>query len=219
MSRSAQEVNMLKDEATSRLLEKSSIHDIEVELHRDFALSPVEALVLARRVQELVDERMGWARQPGQVTYLAIDVDEPPGKPLSLCRRVPVHLTLFAEEDAEVWAQEGPVSLRQNRVRRLVYEALFQGGALSQEDLACLLNVSLKTVKRIFAHYRSQGQRLPSRGEIQDMGRGVSHKIPIVRQYVQDLSFSRISLGLGRHGITSMTRYFLRWLWFWRIVG
>lgn len=198
---------MLKDKAASRLLEKSSLHDIQVELHRDYALSPVEALVLARRVQELVDERMGWARQPGQVTYLAIAGDEPPGKPLSLCRRVPVHLSLFAEEDAEVWAQQGPVVLRQNRVRRLVYEAAFQGGALSQEDLACLLNVSLKTIKRIFAYYRAHGQRLLSRGEIQDMGRGVSHKVPVIRKYVQDMSFTRISRELGRHGITSMARY------------
>jgi hypothetical protein len=198
---------MLKDEAASRLSEKTSLEGIQVEFCQLFALSPAEAMVLARRVEELVDERMGLARQPGQVTYLAIAIDEPPGKPLRLCRRVPVHLTLFDDEDGQVWAQGGPVTLRQIRVHRLVYEALMQGGALSQEDLACLLNVSLKTIKRIFAFYRKQDERLPSRGEIQDMGRGVSHKIPIVRKYVQDLSFSRISLELGRHGIASMARY------------
>lgn len=198
---------MLKNEAAGRLLEKTSLHDIQVELHQDYALSPVEALVLARRVLELVDERMGMARQPGQVTYMAIAFDEPPGKPLRLCRRVPVHLTLLADEDGQVWAKDGPIALRQIRVHRLTYEALMQGGALSQEDLACLLNVSLKTIKRIFAFYRNDDQRLPSRGEIQDMGRGVSHKLPIIRKYIQDLSFSRISLELGRHGIASMARY------------
>jgi hypothetical protein len=198
---------MDKRQAAKRLISKTTLHTIQVELQEGYNLSPVEAHVLARRVQELVDEQTGLARQPGQITYQAIAIHEPPGKPLSLCRRVPVHLTLSADDDAEVWAQEGSVVLRQLRVHRLVYEALMQGGALSQEDLACVLGVSSKTIKRIFAFYREQDHRLPSRGEIQDMGRGVSHKVPIIRKYVQDLSLSWISLELGRHGIASMTRY------------
>jgi hypothetical protein len=193
--------------AVNRLAKKSTLHAVQVELQQGYSLSPVEAMLLAQRVQELVDEQAGWNRQEGQVTYQAIDIDEPPGKPLSLCRKVPVHLTVMAEGDAELWAAEGPVSLRRVRVHRLVYEASMQGGCLSQEDLACVLGVSLKTVKRIFAWYREQGDRLPSRGELQDMGRGVSHKIPIIRKYVQDLSFSRISQQLGKHGIPSMVRY------------
>jgi len=198
---------MNRQQAAKRLIEKTSLHAIQVELQQGYNLSPVEAHVLARRVQELVDEQTGLARQPGQITYQAIAIDEPPGKPLSLCRRVPVHLTVSADDDAEVWATEGPVALRQLRVHRLVYEALIQDGALSQEDLASVLGVSSKTIKRIFAFYREQGLRLPSRGEIQDMGRGVSHKVPIIRRYVQDMSLSRISLELGKHGILSMTRY------------
>jgi hypothetical protein len=198
---------MYDQEAASRLAEKSSLHGIEVELREGYNLSPVEARVLARRVQEMVDERAGGERQPGQITYQAIAADESAGKPLAMCRRVPVQLTVFAEEDSQLWAEEGPVRLRQVRVHRLIYEALMQGGALSQEDVASILGMSLKTVKRIFAWYRQQGQRLPSRGEIQDMGRGVSHKVPIIRRYVQDLSFSQISLSLGKHGIPAMTRY------------
>lgn len=193
--------------AADRLIDKSSLHAIQVELQQGYNLSPVEAMVLAQRLQEIVDEQTGWSRQQGQITYQAIDIHEPPGKPLSLCRKVPVHLTLMAEGDAELWAAEGPVALRRVRVHRLVYEASMQGGALSQEDLACALGVSLKTVKRIFAWYREQGERLPSRGELQDMGRGVSHKIPIIRKYVQDLAVSHISQHLGKHGIPSMVRY------------
>ena len=198
---------MNKDPAGDRLFKKSTLHAIQVELQQGYNLSPVEATVLAQRLQELVDEQTGWSRQQGQITYQAIHSMEPPGKPLSLCRKVPVHLTMMAEGDEQLWAREGPIAVRRVRVHRLVYEALLQGGALSQEDLACLLGVSLKTIKRIFAWYREQDERLPSRGEIQDMGRGVSHKIPIIRKYVQDLSFSHISQHLGKHGIASMVRY------------
>jgi hypothetical protein len=198
---------MHNQKSAGRLMEKSTLSAIQVELQRGYNLSPVEAQVLAHRVQQLVDEQTGFARQQGQVTYQAIALDEPPGRPLRQCRKVPVHLTLIAEGDAQAWAIEGPEDLRRLRVHRLIYEALAQGGALSQEDLACLLGVSLKTIKRIFAYYRQQDQRLPSRGEIKDMGRGVSHKIPVIRKYVQDLSFSHISQHLQKHGISSMARY------------
>lgn len=198
---------MYQAESAERLQTKSILHAIQVELQHGYDLSPVEAQVLAQRVQQLVNEQLGQARQPGQITYQAIAVEEPPGKALRDCRKVPVHLTLMALEDGQVWAVAGAEALRRERVRRLVYEALMQGGALSQEDLACLLSVSRKTIQRIFAWYCQQGQRLPSRGEIQDMGRGVSHKVPIIRRYVQDLSFTRIADELGNHGIDSMARY------------
>jgi len=183
------------------------LQGLQIELQQGYGLSPVEALALARRVQDLVDERTGLARQPGQITYQAIAVDEPPGKPLRLCRKVPVHLTVVGEGDAQTWAHEGAHTLRQLRIQRLVYEALMQGGALSQEDLSCILGLSQRTIKRAFARYRQQGQALPSRGEIQDMGRGVSHKVPVIRRYVEDVSLTRISRSLGQHGIDSMARY------------
>jgi Protein of unknown function (DUF1670) len=198
---------MEADRSAGRLMEKTTLNAIQIELQHGYNLSPVEALVLANRVESLIGERLGTARQEGQVTYQAISANEPPGKALRECRKVAVHLSLAVEGDAEVWAREGPEALRRLRVHRLTYEALMQGGALSQEDLACLLGVSTRTIKRIFSHFRAQDQRLPSRGEIQDMGRGVSHKIPIIRKYVQDLSLRWISRDLGNHGISSMTRY------------
>jgi AraC-like DNA-binding protein len=205
--KSTQEVGMNSEPKAKRLAGKTRLHRIQVELQQGYNLSPVEAQVLAHRVQQLVDEETGTARQPGQVTYQAIAVGEPAGKPLATCRKVPVHLSLVAEEDGQVWASQGPQALRRLRVQRLVYEALLQGGVLSQEDLATLLGISRKSVQRIFADLREQGQSLPSRGEIEDIGRGVSHKVPVIRRYVQDMSLSRISLGLHRHGIASMVRY------------
>lgn len=198
---------MYQSDSAERLQSKSTLHAIQVELQQGYNLSPVEAQVLAYRVHQLVDEQLGLARQAVQITYQAIDKDEPPGKPLRLCRKVAVHLTMAAEEDSEIWAKEGAEVVRRVRVRRWVYEALMQKGALSQEDLAYLLGASRKTVQRIFAWYREQGQRLPSRGEIQDMGRGVSHKVPVIRRYIEDLSFTRIADELGNHGIDSMARY------------
>jgi hypothetical protein len=191
----------------ARMATKSTVGRLEGELASGYGLSPVETRVLAQRVCELVAEQSGLGREPGQITYQAIAIDEPAGKALRDCRKVPVHLTLVSDADQAVWAQEGAEAQRRQRVHRLVYEAQLQGGALSQEDLAYLLGTSTRTIKRIFGWYRAQGQRLLSRGEVQDMGRGVSHKIPVIRQYVQDLSFTQIARALGDHGVASMARY------------
>ena len=198
---------MFNQDSVKRLDDKSPLHAIQIELQQGYALSPVEAQVLAHRLQQLIDEQTGYTRGLGQITYQAIDVNEPAGKPLEKCRKVAVQLTLFDQKDVEILASEGTAGLRQIRVHRLVHEALIQGGALSQEDLSCLLGISLRSIKRIFANYRQQGVPLPSRGELQDMGRGVSHKVPVIRRYVQGLGFSEISRALGNHGIQSMARY------------
>ena len=190
-----------------RLGAKSTFGRLQVELTREYALSPVEARVLAHRVVELVDEQTGLARQPGQITYQAIAYEEPAGKPLQACRKVAVYLTLVSDEDQALWTREGPEALRRARVERWVREATLQGGVLSQEDLAWLLGTSTRTVKRIFGWYRARGMDLLSRGAARDMGRGVSHKIPVIRKYVQDASLTQISQALGGHGIASMTRY------------
>lgn len=198
---------MNQPSAATRLSEKTTRRALQVELQTGYSLSPVEAQVLAQYVQELIDEYTDLARQPGQIIYQAIALEEPAGKPLAACRKVPVQLTVYSAEDAQCWATQEPEMLRRLRVHRLVYEALLQGGALSQEDLGCVLGVSVKTIKRIFAYYRKTGHPLASRGEVCDMGRGVSHKIPVIRKYVQDLSFSTISQHLNHHGLRSMQRY------------
>jgi hypothetical protein len=189
-----------------RLDQKTAQRALVVELQQGYDLSPIEAEVLVQRIEQYVDEHYGTDRGEGQIVYHAVAVDEPSGKPVAACRKVPVRLTVMASEDARA-LQQGPQFLRQARVQRLMYEALHQGGVLVQEDLACMLGFSLSTVKRIFAYFREQGTPLPSRGEIQDIGRASSHKVAVVRRYVQDYSLSEISLRLGKHGLASMARY------------
>ena len=60
---------MYNQDAAARLMEKTTLHAIQVELQQGYNLSPVEAHVLAHRVQQLVDEQTGLERRPGQITY------------------------------------------------------------------------------------------------------------------------------------------------------
>ena len=197
---------MIAQATADRLDQKTVQRALVLELQQGYDLSPIEAEVLVQRIEQYVDEHYHTDRGEGQIVYHAVAVDEPPGKPVAACRKVPVRLTVMAPEDVQAW-QQGPQFLRQARVQRVMYEALHQGGVLVQEDVACILGFSLSTVKRIFACFREQGIALPSRGEVQDIGRASSHKVAVVRRYVQDYSLSEISLRLGKHGLASMARY------------
>jgi hypothetical protein len=98
------------------------------------------------------------------VTYHAIDIDEPSEKPRFDCRKVPVQLTVMGAGDAVLCATEGLTALNRARVQRLVYEAVAQGGILSEEDLAFLLGMSSESVAGMLAHYAESGDALPCRG-------------------------------------------------------
>ena len=79
-------------------------------LQEHYRLSPAAAQALSRdllRFAQLMSQR---AREDGQVIYHAVALDEPPGKPLSTCRKLAVRLTLFAEGDFDV-LRKGRVAL------------------------------------------------------------------------------------------------------------
>jgi len=53
---------MFNRDSAKRLDDKSPLHAIQMELQQGYALSPVEAQVLAQRLQQLVDEQTGYTR-------------------------------------------------------------------------------------------------------------------------------------------------------------
>src|SRR5919106_1777952 len=69
-----------------------------------------------------------------------------------------------------------------------------QGGLLTVEDLAFLTCSSPATVNRDLAECRVNDIAVPTRGQIRDIGPGVSHKAQVVQLYL--LAFNR---GVARH--------------------
>ena len=93
-----------------------------------------------------------------------------------------------------------------NKELLLCDEALEQGGVLTQEDLAILLGTSLSTVKRDDACLMKQGIALLTRGFVEDIGRGVSHKARAVELFLKDYSLSEIARKMA-HSPSSVNRY------------
>ncbi len=95
-------------------------------------------------------------------------------------------------DDLAVLRQHGAASLRRVRVLRMTEEAMDQGGVLTQEDLARLLQTGVRTIRRDIARLRAEGHWVPTRGVVQDTGRGQSHKAKIVEMYLRRMTYSEI---------------------------
>lgn len=145
--------------------------------------------------------------QPGQMRVILLTRNAPHGRSLRQTATQEVTWTVNAgPEDQEVLAQHGPTALRHTRIQRLLSEAIEQGAVASQEDLAQALQVSVRTIKRDCATLQQQDVYLPTRGNLQAIGRGQTHKAQIVRRWLQGETYDQIAYRT-HHSPTCVKRY------------
>jgi hypothetical protein len=144
----------------------------------------------------------------GQVKLLVVAANEPAGKAIDDCQKVTVRLTLDAShDDFTVRCQRGVTGLRRGRILRLACEAREQGGLLSYEDLAFrLLNCGLRTIVRDVQVLRRAGVEVPTRGQQQDIGPGLTHRVQAVRLFLQGLEPNEVATRLY-HSLGSIENY------------
>jgi hypothetical protein len=119
-----------------------------------------------------------------------------------------VILTLDAgEEDLEVRRRTDVSGLRRHRLCRISNEAFQQGGLLTVEDLANrLLNCGERTLVRDIKALKGEGIILPLRSTVKDMGRAISHRELIVKQWLQGKEYSQIARSCN-HSIDAVANY------------
>lgn len=119
-----------------------------------------------------------------------------------------VKLPYLTREDIKL-KQEG-MSKREHdliRLERLTKSAKEQGGLLSEAELATILNYSMSTIsKRINTYQERNNEVLPLRGNVLDMGRGVTHKKMIIQLYEEGVSPPVISKRTY-HSLEAVDRY------------
>jgi len=203
MNKSNNSNNSLVERLKSKSVKNSIINSIAA----DFNLTPILAEAYFSQIKDYFLQHAEIKLNSGEVHYLAIDDREPAGKPVSLCRKISVHLTLHnPDEDLDVYKQKGLAGLRRHRLLRITKEAIEQDAVLSYEDIAFLLTTSVVTVKRDFAYLRRQGLTIPSRGWRHDIGRGTTHKTQIIELYLLKYQFSEIE-SRTHHSETAVKRY------------
>lgn len=197
----------MNNSTLERLKTKSVKNSIVNCIASDFNLTPILAEAYFNQIKDYFLQHAEVKLNSGQIHYLAIDDREPAGKPVCLCHKVSVSLSLhLPDEDLDVYKQNGLSGLRRHRILRITKEAIEQGAVLSYEDIAFILTTSVVTVKRDFAELRRQGLTIPSRGWRHDIGRGTTHKSQIIELYLAGYQFSDIEKRT-HHSETAVKRY------------
>lgn len=197
---------MVRNEVEKRQRAKSSESQLVRILEEDYGLAPRVAQAVLEEVQDYL-KRDDVSEEKGQIVVNLVRHDSGHGQALSETETVCVRWTVDAgKADKEMERKEGTMALRRHRIVRLLDEAVDQGGIATQEDLAAALGITVRTIKRDFAHLHKAGHFLPSRGYRQGIGRGQSHKVQIIEQWLSGATYDQI-MERTRHSGHAIQRY------------
>jgi len=145
---------------------------------------------------------------PGKAKFIVISAEDPPSKKLTEATKVCVTLTINDDkEDLPIKKKQGVVSLRQQRLIRICNEAFMQGGLLTVEDIANrIFCCGERTIVRDLKDLRKQGIFVPLRSTIKDMGRTLSHRSLIIKEWVKGSEYTEIARKTN-HSITAINNY------------
>ena len=188
----------------SRLKKKTRDYLFRYSLECEFEFSPKVSDGVLSLVNDLYFDLR--PLKEGQIRYIAVSKDEGSGKPMEQLQKVELILTRDAPTDEEAVKGRDRSALRRLQALRMTEEAYDQDAYLTQEDLARILGVSVRQIRRDLEVLREMGFRLYLRGAMKDIGRGVSHKVWIVGLYLEWKTYSEIKRITG-HSVGAIKSY------------
>jgi hypothetical protein len=139
----------------------------------------------------------GWRLDAGQTVWWAAHKDETPGRNQTIenTRMVPVILTIASQDDLKLRLDGYSArEIRRHRVARMFREAYEQSGVLNKADVSQLIGVSTGTVVKDIQEFQLEnGEVLPYRGTIHDMGPTLTHKKIILHQFLRNIPTPEIA--------------------------
>ncbi len=193
-----------------RLAQKQLDQQFVNQIIQGLQCSPFEAHAILDTVYEVYAPyfQTSGTLKPGQMLFQVISIEEGPTTPLAHSQQITVTLTLDAgQEDLQVRREQGVTGLRRHRMQRVAVEAFQQGGLLTVEDLANrLFNCGERTLCRDLRALHHQHIVLPLRSIIKDMGRSLSHRSLIIKEWLQGREYTEISRNTC-HSIPAIKNY------------
>jgi len=166
---------------------------------------------------DMILEEMNRHMQPlervhhGQVVWAAVNIDDPPRRHQSIADTdlVPVVLDLSTSEDIDARVERQSADQRMlNKALRLCRQAYEQGGLLSNCDLAELLTTSESRIASLLAqHEREQGEVVPRRATLHDVGTAITHKDIICGMRYAEGKEPHLIARLTHHSLQAVDRY------------
>jgi len=176
---------MLKD----RLEAKDLDHQFRYRIEQGMGCSPFVSEAIVKAVHEvylpILDSQDNM--KSGQMYFQCLSQRNGSTARIAGAEQVTVILTIDAGSvDQDVRTNKGIDGLRRFRLCRVCIEAYNQGGLLTVEDIAYrLFNVGERTIVRDLAMIRKEGENPPLRSTIKDMGRTVSHKAVLIKNWLK----------------------------------
>jgi hypothetical protein len=176
---------MLQD----RLAAKDLDHLFRNRIEQGMGCSPFVSEAIVKAVHEVylpvLDSQVNM--KPGQILFQCLSKRNGSASKIADAEQVTVILTIDGGTvDQDVRKKKGIEGLRRFRLCRVCTEAYNQGGLLTVEDIAYrLLNVGERTIVRDLALIRKDGDNPPLRSTIKDIGRTVSHKAILIKNWLK----------------------------------
>lgn len=196
----------------SSLPRKSFENALEYLLYKEYRFLGGKrvAKMIVNDVKNLIEQFFPDNLEVGQVIWPAISINESleQHKRIENHKIIPVKLNLVTVEDLEkIEKKVKRAEIEKGRTIRLFKEAYEQGALLTQADVGVLLGESIPTVSRCIKQYQIENNEvLPTRGNIHDIGPGITHKGIIVRKKLEKKSTSQIAKETN-HSPEAVDRY------------
>lgn len=172
-----------------RLAAKDLDHQFRNRIEQGMGCSPFVSEAIVTVVHEVylpvLDSQANL--KAGQMLFQCLSKNNGSTTRIADAEQITVVLTIDAGRiDQDVRKQKGVDGLRRFRLCRVCSEAYNQGGLLTVEDIAYrLLNVGERTIVRDLSLIRKDGENPPLRSTIKDMGRTVSHKAVLIKNWLK----------------------------------
>ena len=206
-------VRHAKREELNRLDCKTLDAQFKTTIREGLNCSPFEAEAVLEAVQEVYGPALGAseaAGMPGRIALVAVDAEEPAGKPVAQCQKRTIRLTVHrGAVDDRCLQEQGADAFRQSRIADLCQEALSQGALLTREDLAYrIFFVSPRTISRDLQALRKVDSKtpIPLRSTVHDIGPVLTHRTQIVRLALEGKTTSQICQ-IMRHSPMAVANY------------
>lgn len=138
------------------------------------------------------------------IIYHAVSADEPAGKPLANAEIVPIQIKYCTDDNFEKFNGYSMSSLKWDKILRYTTQARQQGALLNQADLVFLLGISTNAIQRLLKENKKVF--VPTRGNINDIGPGLTHAEDIIKYYMQGYTETAIKQRTG-HSYDSIENY------------
>jgi hypothetical protein len=174
-------------------LEESLENQVKDLIKRDYSMVAGDKVrnMFAKDIVRLVQNvyREPSMMEVGQILWMGVAETEKPsyGKNAYNTRFRPVILTPISKEDLAMMGNGYSFrEVREQKIVRLFIEAKGQGALLTNADVGMLLGVSAGTVsKQVREYMERENKVIPTRGIVHDIGRAITHKRIIIREYLR----------------------------------